>query len=434
MWNPASDFESLSAVVTSVMSCDMSCDDFLKETTFREPRDVPYEERNSKDNGRDYQHGSYRIEGFGDNSEISNEKQNERKTMFSNHSENPETLLGIRNFEVNKIDGATGEDLIKSIFSDSLEDQPCEATKELTEEQRRAVEELASQIKRFRMFKIDERTERKNNQLRRKEYEEESQTGSLFSTGSSMNFLQNTSEEVDLEFAEKYDNAFNEFLRQHPEFLRNQELVQKVRIAKLQNILDTQEDEEASCISALNEISEAKRHMVRGWQNRLRAAAHDKAVRETHLQSYLGDIHYNTKTMEAQLTWQLIRDTEDQMKKIYLEPPEQRDEPNPNANFDRLELLKLLDGDDNFDAIRDAALAPGGEGLSSEQRKDLRQFETDNEFLLNELLLAREKVAQQKQAAKKQAWVGSALVRMDERSFKSLKQKFQKRAGVPVSS
>ena len=77
-------------------------------------------------------------------------------------------------------------------------------------------------------------------------------------------------------------------------------------------------------------------------------------------------------------------------------------------------------------------LAPAGQTLSEEQEKDLRQFQMDNAFLAAEVAVLKKKLAFQKATTKRHAWVESVLLRMDERSLRKLKNRFQKRVGVPL--
>jgi hypothetical protein len=236
------------------------------------------------------------------------------------------------------------------------------------------------------------------------------------------------SQEIDLDFVEEYDNAFNEFLAKYPRFLIDSpDLVHNLRIIKLQKLLEHQDESEADYTKKLEEITLAKSQMESGWHEQLREAARKKAARETHLQSYLGGIHYSTKCMEAQLTWHLLCDTENRTKQQHLLL---RQLQSIEVGRDRFNLLGILP--EGHDSIRDAMLAPAGQTLSEEQEKDLRQFQMDNAFLVVEANALRKKVAQLKVACKKYAWVESVLLRMDEKSFKKLKSSFKKRTGVSL--
>jgi len=312
----------------------------------------------------------------------------------------------------------------------------------------RTIQDVTMQMKHYHPLHASENIssfkESEDDYLKR-QFEDESQAGSIqFSVASSMHLLQNISEEADLDFIDEYDVAFSEFLTQNSQYyLLNPDLAQKLRVLKLQKILERQAEEETKHVNTLKEINDVKRQMTLTWHEQLRNAARQKAARETFLQSYLGGIHYQTKTMEAQLTWKLIRDTENSMKRLrsryHVSEKQSTAEENIVENsdvrrYDMLNLLEMLSGDEIFDSIRNAALAPAGRELSSEQRKDLHQFQIDNVCLRKEVAELHEKLAQQRAAAKKFLWVESVLLRMDEKSFKKLKSRFKKRTGVPLSS
>jgi len=276
------------------------------------------------------------------------------------------------------------------------------------------------------------------------------------STGSStMNlFPTASSEEPDFDFVKEYDNAFNKFLLQNPEFdYVNPDLTQKLRLLKLKKILEGQVEEEAVYVTVLQGTIDSKKRMLLDMQERLRNSVHEKAVRETYLQSYLGSIHYETKTIEAQLTWKLILDTESSIKRLREMSNEKKKEEeekiikskantaesdvNHHRSVDdnnRFSLLEMLAGDENFDSIRNAALAPAGQELSIEQRKDLRQFRADNLILRRKIDELQKRLDRKKVTSKNHSWVESSLLRMDESSIQTVRKRFKKKAGVPLSS
>jgi hypothetical protein len=237
--------------------------------------------------------------------------------------------------------------------------------------------------------------------------------------------------DIDLDFVEEYDHAFNEFVTRNPRFLiSNPNLMHHVRVIKLQKMLEGQDRQESSIQNQLDKITERKKQVELGWQEQLRDAAGKKAARETHLQSYLGNINYNTKCMEAQLTWHLICDAQHCIKKEHL--LRTRLNQKQGEGDGRLDLLKALPEGSDFDDLRNAMLAPAGETLSEEQEKDLRQFQMDNAFLAAEVAVLRKKLAYQKATTKRHAWVESVLLRLDESSARRLKARFQKTVGVPL--
>ncbi|KAI2495465.1 hypothetical protein MHU86_19052 [Fragilaria crotonensis] len=247
----------------------------------------------------------------------------------------------------------------------------------------------------------------------------------------SASFKELKEKEIDLDFVEEYDIAFHEFLSRHPRFLiSNPTLVHHIRVIKLQKLLDGQNRLEQSIEDQLEKIMDLKRSTELGWQEQLRDAAGKKAARETHLQSYLSNVNYATKCMEAQWTWHIVCDAQHCIKKEHL--LKMRLQQQQQVGDHPLDLLNALPEGPDFDDLRNAMLAPAGQTLSEEQEKDLRQFQMDNAFLAAEVAVLKKKLAYQKATTKRHAWVESVLLRMDERSLRKLKNRFQKRVGVPL--
>jgi hypothetical protein len=256
-------------------------------------------------------------------------------------------------------------------------------------------------------------------------FEDSIQMGAESSTFHELNEM-----EIDLDFVEEYDIAFHEFLSRHPRFLiSNPTLVHHIRVIKLQKLLDGQSRLEKSIEQQLDKIMDIKRSTELGWQEQLRDAAGKKAARETHLQSFLSNVHFTTKCMEAQWTWHIICDAQHCIKKEHLLKMRLQQQ---QVGDHPLDLLSALPEGPDFDDLRNAMLAPAGQTLSEEQEKDMRQFQVDNAFLAAEVAVLKKKLAYQKATTKRHAWVESVLLRMDERSLRKLKNRFQKRVGVPL--
>jgi len=476
MWNTAPDLQDMGLAILSVFSCDCSKKLLSEEQKRKE------EERNKslvmKHRKEQTKNESLEVTETRENvvvrkeDSMNEQKENDPKITIekapraNDAMENsackrpPIPLLGSEptaqitdNIKPDNRNSAIGREKsgIKSLihFNDNNRStvSPTSVLEGLPMHHNRSMEDVALQMKYYPPLHCSVNLpfkETEDDYLKR-QFEDESQAGSIqFSVASSMHLLQNISEETDLDFVEEYDILFNEFLTRNPQYHHlNPELAQKLRILKLQKIIERQAEEEAEHVIKLKEISDSKREMTLAWHGHLRSAARLKAARGTFLQSYLGGIHYQTKTMEAQLTWKLIRDTENSIKRLRERYQEGERVSTAESNIvknnkvtrsDMLNLLEMLSGDEAFDSIRNAALAPAGQELSSEQRKDLQQFQIDNEALRKEIPELHTKLAQQRVAAKKFLWVESVLLRMDEKSFKKLRSRFKKRAGVPLSS
>ena len=243
--------------------------------------------------------------------------------------------------------------------------------------------------------------------------------------------------EIDLDFVEQFDDAFNEYVSRHPDFLiTNPDLVHNLRITKLQLLLERQDALEAELLERYEAVKKEKASVELHFQQSLKDAARMKAAREIHLQSHLHELNCSTKAMDAQLHWELLTSSEARAKKQAQLTARLRAQQS-TAGTTREDLLQLLPEGPHLDGIRDAILAPPASGdsstskeLSEQQKNDLRQFEMDNAFLQAEVTVLQKKLAYQKIGAKKYAWVESVLVRMDDKTLKKLKNRYQKKVGV----
>jgi len=239
-------------------------------------------------------------------------------------------------------------------------------------------------------------------------------------------------EEIDLCLVEQYDNAFNEFIYRNPRFLvSNPDLVHSLRITKLQKLLDQQDKIENELRNQLESIRSAKLQMETHYHAQLKDAARRKAARDIHWQAHLAEIQHSTKTMEAQLTWDLVVASEHRAK-----TEAATKEGLSGYGYGRHALATLVPEGPDFDGIRDAIMAPPNlsnqEPLNEEQENDVRQFQMDNAFLNAEVTVLQKKQGYQEIAMKKHAWVESVLVRIDDKTMKKLKSKYQKKTGVQV--
>ena len=240
--------------------------------------------------------------------------------------------------------------------------------------------------------------------------------------------------EIDLDFVEQFDEAFNEYVSRNPDFLiANPDMVHNLRVTKLQLLLERQDLLETEMMKHFNALQTAKAEMEAGFQQALKDAARMKAAREIHLQSHLGEVNSSIKAMEAQLIWELVTSSEIRAKKQAQLLQESQNK-GVAAGTHREALLDLLPDGADFDSIRDAVLAPAAAvdaaSLSDQQKDDLRQFQMDNAFLQAEVTVLQKKLAYQKIAAKQHAWAEAVLVRMDDKTLKKLKNRYQKKVGI----
>lgn len=240
-------------------------------------------------------------------------------------------------------------------------------------------------------------------------------------------------DEIDLVLVEQYDYAFNEFICKNPRFLvTNPDLVHHIRITKLQKLLETHDQIEEVLAKQLEATKTSKLQMELHYQNQLKETSRLKAARDIHWQAHLHEIQQSTRTMECQLKWDLLTASEQRAKKEFAMAQAGL----AGLGYGRLALATLVPEGPEFDGIRDAMMAPPNLSnqvhLNEEQEKDLRQFQMDNALLNAELAVLQKKMVYQQTAKKKNVWVESVLVKIEEKTMRKLKAKYQKKTGVLV--
>jgi hypothetical protein len=242
-------------------------------------------------------------------------------------------------------------------------------------------------------------------------------------------------EDIDLEFVENFDSAFNEFISQNPKFLMNNpDLVHSLRVTKLQKLLEFQDAYEADLLEQLAYSKSQKSNLELEYHQKLREASRKKAAREINLQSDLDRLNLSTKLMEAKLTWQMVTLSEQRAKKqirlVQKYKQQQQLAGVVVSENTRQEWSQQVPTGPDGQAVRDAILAPPTGALSEEQEKDLVQFQVDNAFLSSEVTVMTKKLDYQKAFAKKHAWVESILLRVNAETMDKLKDRYQKKTGA----
>jgi len=235
--------------------------------------------------------------------------------------------------------------------------------------------------------------------------------------------LSEESEDIDMAFVEEYEAAFEAFLEQNPHFMtRNPNLVENLRIAKLQKLLERTFQAEFEMMDYLEYTASQKEEMVASYQSQLIEASRKRAAREIALQQDLSTMQQETRTMEGKMTWQMITKCATRAKKHQALVHKFKERPKT--------LLDVLPDLPETQAIRDAVTAPPGTNLSEEQEKDLRQFQVDNAFLNSEVSVLEKKLTYHQMTAKKHGWVDLVFLKMDPKRMKKLKCRYQKKLGV----
>jgi hypothetical protein len=246
--------------------------------------------------------------------------------------------------------------------------------------------------------------------------------------------LHNIDVDMDLEFVEHFDIAFNQFVAQNPNFLAHDpELVHNLRILKLQKFLEHNEALERSLKGKKQRVEQDKEVTEENMHGQLREAAKKKAARQTFLQSELNNLSWSTKRLQAQLCWKFLEYSEDRAKRQFKMRQQFRAIPPAQSRKDLIALIP--DGPEGYqlrDAVQASIESEGSKPymLSSKQLDQLRQYQAENSVMSSEMDILKKKLDDLQGESRKCAWVESILVRMDEGTMYKLKNKYQKKEGL----
>uniref|UniRef100_A0A7S4EEN6 Uncharacterized protein n=1 Tax=Pseudo-nitzschia australis TaxID=44445 RepID=A0A7S4EEN6_9STRA len=251
------------------------------------------------------------------------------------------------------------------------------------------------------------------------------------------NFNAPNVEDMDLEFVESFDLAYSEFLYYHPKFVaKNPELMQNLRIYKLQKFLEYNEILERKNLEQLDAMNREKRMIEESMQLQLKGAIRKKAARQTFLQSEVNDIHLKTKQIQTKLRWKVLKYSEDRAKRQVKLREQFKTIPHAKTREDILPLIpdglysKKLET-----AIKASFIAEGSslpDVLSSRQEDQLNEIKVENSILNSEIGMLNKRLAHLRSEANKLEWVQSTLVELDPLTMHKLKEKLKKKEGVSL--
>jgi hypothetical protein len=243
-------------------------------------------------------------------------------------------------------------------------------------------------------------------------------------------------DDMDMEFVEHFDLAYSEFLFYHPKLVaKNPDLLNKLRIYKLQKLLEYNEILEQNLTEKFDLMNEEKMNTEEFMHHQLKDAARKKAAHQTFLQSEVNDIHWSTKKVQAELRWKLVKYSEDRAKRQFKLREQFKTIPQVNT---RQELLQLVpegpNGNRLKNAIKASFIAEGSSQsdniLSSRKEEQLRDIQVENSVVNTEIAMLNQKLTRLRIEANKLNWVQSILVRLDEGTMCKLKEQFRKKEGV----
>ncbi|KAG7364080.1 hypothetical protein IV203_037282 [Nitzschia inconspicua] len=239
---------------------------------------------------------------------------------------------------------------------------------------------------------------------------------------------------MDLEFVEHFDNAFNDFLAAHPQFVTDHpDVVHNLRILKLQQLLEHNDALERDLTAKIESAQSTKEHMEENMQSQLKEAARKKAARQTFLQSELNNLSWSTKRVQAQLRWKILQYSVDRAKRQFKMRQQFKAIPEANTRQDLVSFIPDgVEGSLLKDVVQESLKAQGSKPymLSAKQEDQLREYQSGNSVMSAELSMLTKKLTDLQMEAKKYAWVESILLRLDEGTMLKLKSKFQKKEGV----
>ena len=243
-------------------------------------------------------------------------------------------------------------------------------------------------------------------------------------------------DDMDMEFVEHFDLAYSEFLFYHPKLVaKNPDLLNKLRIYKLQKLLEYNGIVEQNLSEKFDLMNEEKMYTEESMHHQLKDAARKKAARQTFLQSEVNDVRWSTKKNQAQLRWKLLKYSEDRAKRQFKLRELFKTIPQVNT---RQELLQLIpegpNGNRLKNAIKASFIAEGSsqsyDRLSSRKEEQLRDIQVENSVINTEIAMLNQKLTRLRIEANKLNWVQSILLKLDEGTMFKLKEAFEKKEGV----
>jgi len=251
------------------------------------------------------------------------------------------------------------------------------------------------------------------------------------------NFNASNVEDMDLEFVENFDLAYSEFLYYHPRLVaKSPEMMQNLRIYKLQKLLEYNEVLERKNAEKLDSMNIEKRMIEEAMQLELKDAIRKKAALQTFMQSEVNNVNLKTKQIQTKLRWKVLKYSEDRAKRqVKLR---EQFETIPHVKT-RREMLPLIpDGLYNKKletAIKASFIAEGSpvpDMLSASQEDQLREIQVENSMINSEIAMLNKRLANLRSEANKLEWVQPTLMEMNPATMHKLKEKIEKQEGVSL--
>lgn len=241
--------------------------------------------------------------------------------------------------------------------------------------------------------------------------------------------------EMDLEFVEHFDSAFNEFLFYHPKLVaKNPTLIKNLRIYKLQKLLQHNDVIEQNFMAKLDSSNDNKKDAEEAMHNQLKEALKKKAARQTYLQSEVNGTNWSTKKIQSDLRWKLFMYSEGRAKRQIKLLEQFERIPEVKTRKEMIQLIPARPcGTKLQNTIKASLIAEGSSernSLSSKQEEQLRELQIENPVVKAEIEILQQKLDRLQNEANKSNWVSSALVKIDKDTILQLKKRFEEKEGI----
>ncbi|GAX15660.1 hypothetical protein FisN_3Hh133 [Fistulifera solaris] len=229
------------------------------------------------------------------------------------------------------------------------------------------------------------------------------------------------SDEVDVEFVQKYASLFEAFLTENMDLMdQNADMISFLYVAKLTKIMEASEKLESAFKQRIVKLRSDKESVLSKYREDLIKDAKEKVVKGIQHEQELKTLQETGQVMEGKLKWKLLMENasrargESMLLQTLWKTTMDIDAP-----------LESLPAGHEMEAIRQAAIGAPSSTTCPEPDdvllKDIRRFQMENNFLNAEISVLEGKLNQRKQTANTHLWVDSVFRRLGAKPKKALK-------------
>ncbi|GAX13565.1 hypothetical protein FisN_3Lh133 [Fistulifera solaris] len=228
------------------------------------------------------------------------------------------------------------------------------------------------------------------------------------------------SDEVDVEFVQKYASLFEAFLTENMDLMdQNSDMISFLYVAKLTKIMAASEKLESAFKKRIVTLRSDKESVLSKYREDLITAAKEKVVKGIQHEQELKTLQETGQIMEGKLKWKLLMEnahrarSESMLLQTLWKTTMDMDAP-----------LESLPAGQEIEVIRQAAIAASSTTSPASEDvllKDIRRFQMENNFLNAEISVLEGKLNQRRQTANTHLWVDSVFRRLGAKPKKPLK-------------